>query len=77
MSNLSNNNKFNTSRDRSFYANSNTEGNTTKDTFLKNGSNIIMKDYSNLGVPKSSLLGGRDNENYNPFVMDSKIKDLE
>ena len=77
MSNLSNNNKFNTSRDRSFYANSNTEGNTTKDTFLKNGSNIIMKDYSNLGAPKSSLLGGRDNENYNPFVMDSKIKDLE
>ena len=43
MSNSSNNNRFNTSRDRSFYANTNTEGNTTKDTFLKNGSNIIMK----------------------------------
>ena len=77
MSNSSNNNRFNTSRDRSFYANTNTEGNTTKDTFLKNGSNIIMKDYSNFAAPKSSLIGGRDNESYNPYVMDSKIKDLE
>ena len=34
MSNPSNTNRFNTSRDRSFYAISNTEGNTTKDTFL-------------------------------------------
>ena len=76
MSNQSNNNRFNTSRDRSFYAISNTEGNTTKDTFLKNGSNIIMKDYSNFAPPSSSL-GAGGNEGFNPYVMDSKIKDLE
>ena len=57
MSNQSNNNRFNTSRDRSFYAISNTEGNTTKDTFLKNGSNIILKDYSNFAAPNNPLLG--------------------
>ena len=51
MSNQSNNNRFNSSRDRPFYAVSNTEGNPTKDTFLKNGSNIIMKDYSNFAAP--------------------------
>ena len=76
MSNQQNNNKFNTSRDRSFYAISNTEGNTTKDTFIKNGSNIIMKDYSNYAPQSnSSNIGG--NDGLNPFVIDSKIKDLE
>ena len=78
MSNSSNTNKFNSSRDRSFYGLTNTEGNTTKDTFLKNGSNIIMKDYSNFAIPNnSSLLGGVGNDGFNPYVMDSKIKDLE
>ena len=78
MSNNSNANRFNSSRDRSFYAFSNTEGNTTKDTFLKNGSNIIMKDYNNFGTQNnSSLVGGAGNEGFNPYVMDSKIKDLE
>ena len=77
MSNQSNNNRFNTSRDRSFYAISNTEGNTTKDTFLKNGSNIILKDYSNFAAPNNPLLGAGSNESVNPYVMDSKIKDLE
>ena len=73
MSNQPNNNKFNTSRDRSFYADSN----TTKDTFLKNGNNIIMKDYSNYAVPSNSAIGGGGNDGLNPFVIDSKIKDLE
>ena len=77
MSNQSNNNRFNTSRDRSFYANSNTDGNTTKDTFLKNGSNIIMKDFSSFAPPNGSLLGGVGNDSVNPYVMDSKIKELE
>ena len=78
MSNSSNENRFNSSRDRSFYAISNTEGNTTKDTFLKNGSNIIRKDYSNYAVRNnSSLVGGTGNDGYNPYVIDSKIKDLE
>ena len=76
MSNPSNTNRFNTSRDRSFYGISNTEGNTTKDTFLKNGSNIIMKDYSNF-APSSNLYGAGGNEGFNPYVMDSKIRDLE
>ena len=76
MSNPSNTNRFNSSRDRSFYAISNTEGNTTKDTFLKNGSNIIMKDYSNF-APSSNSIGAGGNEGFNPYVMDSKIKDLE
>ena len=73
MSNKPNNNKFNTSRDRSFYA----DNNTTKDTFLKNGNNIIMKDYSNYAVPSNSAIGGGGNDGLNPFVIDSKIKDLE
>ena len=77
MSNQSNNNKFNTSRDRSFYANSILDGNTTKDTFLKNGSNIIMKDYSNYAPPNNPLNGGGGNDNLNPFVLDSRMKDLE
>ena len=81
MSNKPNSNRFNSNRDRSFYSISNTEGNITKDTFLKNGSNIIMKDYSNFTVPNrdrdSSLMGGKENEAFNPYVMDSKIKDLE
>ena len=81
MSNKPNSNRFNSNRDRSFYSISNTEGNITKDTFLKNGSNIIMKDYSNFTVPNrdrdSSLMGGKENEAINPYVMDSKIKDLE
>ena len=79
MSNQSNNNnsRFNSSRDRSFYANSNTDGNTTKDTFLKNGSNIIMKDFSSFAPPSGSLVGGVGNDSVNPYVMDSKIKELE
>ena len=78
MSNPSNNsNRFNSSRDRSFYANSNTDGNTTKDTFLKNGSNIIMKDFSSFAPPNGSLVGGERNDSVNPYVMDSKIKELE
>ena len=79
MSNQSNNNnsRFNSSRDRSFYANSNTDGNTTKDTFLKNGSNIIMKDFSSFAPPSNSLAGGMGNDSVNPYVMDSKIKELE
>lgn len=76
---MSNTNRFNTSIDRSLYDNSNKEGNITKDTFVKNGSNIIMKDISNLSALKreNALLGGRENEGINPYVMDSKIKDLE
>ena len=77
MSKQPNTNRFNTSRDRSFYGATNTEGNTTKDTFLKNGSNIIMKDYSNFAAPSSSLIGGAGNDSVNPYVMDSKIRDLE
>ena len=77
MSNQSNNNRFNSSRDRSFYAVSSIEGNTTKDTFLKNGSNIIMKDYNNFEAPNNSIFGAGNNESVNPYVMDSKIKDLE
>jgi len=76
MSNQSNNNRFNSSRDRSFFGNSNSEGNTTKDTFIKNGSNIILKDYNNY-APPSSLVGGGGNDSVNPYVMDSKIKELE
>ena len=78
-----NTNRFNTNRDHSFYSISNTEGNITKDTFLKNGANIMLKDYSNYTIPNrdrdrdSSLIGGRENEGFNPYVMDSKIKDLE
>ena len=76
-----NTNRFNSNRDHSFYSISNTEGNITKDTFLKNGANIMLKDYSNYTIPNrdrdSSLIGGRENEGFNPYVMDSKIKDLE
>ena len=76
MSNQSNN-KFNISRDRSFYGLSNAEGNTTKDTFLKNGSKILLRNYSNISLPNSSLVGGGGNDNFNPYVIDSRIKDLE
>ena len=72
MSNQPNGNRFNSSRDNSFYGITNTEGNTTKDTFLKNGSNIIRKDYSNFSAPR-----GGSNDSFNPYVMDAKIKDLE
>ena len=47
----------------------NTEANQTKDTFLKNGSNII-KNYS-------SSTTRRESDTLNPYVMESKIKDLE
>ena len=68
MSNQSNNNRFNPNREYSLYNVSNTEGNIGKDTFLKNGSNII-KNYSS-----SSR---RDTDTVNPYIMDQKIKDLE
>ena len=68
MSNQSNNNRFNPNREYSLYNVSNTEGNLGKDTFLKNGSNII-KNYSS-----SSR---RDTDTVNPYIMDQKIKDLE
>ena len=68
MSNQSNNNRFNQNREYSFYNVSNTEGNIGKDTFLKNGSNII-KNYS------SSTR--RESDTVNPYIMDQKIKDLE
>ena len=76
---MSNNNRFNLSREKSFYDISNKEDNSTKDTFLKNASNIIIKDYNNIrGLRRNnSIIGGRDNESINPFVMDSRIKDLE
>ena len=76
---MSNNNRFNLSREKSFYDISNKEDNSTKDTFLKNASNIIVKDYNNIrGLRRNnSIIGGRDNESINPFVMDSRIKDLE
>ena len=69
MSNQSNNNRFNQNRDYSLYNISNTEGNQSKDTFLKNGSNII-KNYS-------SSTTRRESDTLNPYVVDSKIKDLE
>ena len=74
MSNQSNNNRFNQNRDYSLYSASNTENNTTKDTFLKNGSNIIKNDYNN---NFSSPNTRRDTEGVSPFVLDAKIKDLE
>jgi len=69
MSNQLNNNRFNQNRDYSLYNISNTEGNQSKDTFLKNGSNII-KNYS-------SSTTRRESDTLNPYVVDSKIKDLE
>ena len=69
MSNPPNNNRFNQNRDYSLYNISNTEGNQSKDTFLKNGSNII-KNYS-------SSTTRRESDTLNPYVVDSKIKDLE
>jgi hypothetical protein len=74
MSNQSNNNRFNQNRDYSLYSASNTENNTTKDTFLKNGSNIIKNDYNN---NFSSPNTRRDTEGVSPYVLDAKIKDLE
>ena len=74
MSNQSNNNRFNQNRDYSLYSASNTENNTTKDTFLKNGSNIIKNDYNNnFSLPNTR----RDTEGVSPYVLDAKIKDLE
>ena len=69
MSNQPNNNRFNQNRDYSMYNVANTEANQTKDTFLKNGSNII-KNYS-------SSTTRRESDTLNPYVMESKIKDLE
>ena len=69
MSNQPNNNRFNQNRDYSMYSVANTETNQTKDTFLKNGSNII-KNYS-------SSTTRRESDTLNPYVMESKIKDLE
>ena len=69
MSNQSNNNRFNQNRDFSLYNASNTEGNSTKDTFLKNGSNIIRNNYS--------TNSRRESEGINTFSLDAKIKDLE
>ena len=68
------NNRFNPNRDYSLYNVANTEGNITKDTFMKNGSNIIKKDYNN---NFSSATTRRESEGVNPYVMDSRIKDLE
>ena len=36
-----------------------------------------MKDFSSLTPPNGSLVGGLGNDNVNPYVMDSKIKELE
>ena len=73
MSNQSNNNRFNQNRDFSLYNASNTEGNSTKDTFLKNGSNIIRNEFNNFSTPTTR----RESEGVNPYVLDAKIKDLE
>ena len=73
MSNQSNNNRFNQNRDFSLYNVSNTEGNSTKDTFLKNGSNIIRNEFNNFSTPTTR----RESEGVNPYVLDAKIKDLE
>ena len=73
MSNQSNNNRFNKNRDFSLYNASNTEGNSTKDTFLKNGSNIIRNEFNNFSTPTTR----RESEGVNPYVLDAKIKDLE
>ena len=69
MSNQPNNNRFNQNRDYSLYNINNTEGNSTKDTFLKNGSNIIRNNYS--------TNSRRESEGINTFSLDAKIKDLE
>ena len=69
MSNQSNNRRFNPNLDFSFYNVSNTEGNLGKETFLKNGSNIV-KNYS-------SSTTRRDSDTVNPYIMDQRIKDLE
>ena len=69
MSNQSNNKRFNPNLDFSFYNVSNTEGNLGKETFLKNGSNIV-KNYS-------SSTTRRDSDTVNPYIMDQRIKDLE
>ena len=73
MSNLPNNNRFNQNRDFSLYNIANTEGNSTKDILLKNGSNIIKKDYNNFSTPSTR----RESEGVSPYVLDVKIKDLE
>ena len=69
MSNQPNNSRFNQNRDYSLYNINNTEGNSTKDTFLKNGSNIIRNNYS--------TNSRRESEGINTFSLDAKIKDLE
>ena len=74
MSNQPNINRFNQNRDYSLYNVANTEGNIGKETFLKNGSNIIKNDYNN---NFSSATTRRESEGVNPYVLDSKIKDLE
>ena len=70
MSNQPNNNRFNQNRDYSLYNLNNIDGNSTKDTFLKNGSNIIKNNYS---TPNSR----RESEGVNFYSLDAKIKDLE
>ena len=77
---MSNTNRFNLTRDHSFYDISNKEGIPKKDTFLNIGNNILKRNYSNISLIKKDnnlLLGGKDNESVNPYVMDSRIKDLE
>ena len=71
---MKNNARFNSSRGTSFTNYSNTD-NDTKGTLIRNGGNIIMKDLP-LPINDNKLTIGTP-EKINPYIVESKINDLE